>query len=219
VVGVYLRRTIRPIPGRPDVPGIPMKRIHLAVLASALFLPVAAPAGAWAQSPHPIIVESPTLRTGELMPREYTPDGRNISPPLTWRNLPPGTKQIAVLCEDFGAGNPPPWVHWVVYNIPGSATGLPPELPIYASAPMPPGLEGTVQGNNGWNRAIYRGPAPPVGNTNHYNFVVYALDAELNLPPGLNRAALMERIEGHIIGKGEIVPFYQRQPPPPGIVD
>jgi hypothetical protein len=177
-------------------------------------LVVGAATGLGAQEPQTIIVESPTMTTGELMPREYTPDGRNISPPITWRNLPAGTRQIAVLCEDHGAGNPPPWVHWVIYNIPATATGLPAGLPIYADAPMPPELTGATQGHNGWNRAIYRGPAPQPERVHHYNFVVYALDTELNLPPGLNRAALMESIEGHIIGKGEMVPFYERQPPP-----
>jgi Raf kinase inhibitor-like YbhB/YbcL family protein len=147
-----------------------------------------------------------------MMPRDYTPDGRNISPPLEWRNLPAGTRQIVVLCEDHGAGNPPPWVHWLVYNIPGTATGLPAELPIYPDAPMPSEVAGAVQGNNGWNRPYYRGPAPPTGQVHNYNFVVYALDAELDLPPGLNRAAVMERIEGHVIGRGEIVPIYVRQP-------
>lgn len=162
------------------------------------------------QALHPIIVESPTMTTGQPMSKEYTPDGRNISPPLTWRNLPPGTREIVVICEDFGAGNPPPWVHWLIYNIPPSAAGLPPELPIYPDAPMPPEIAGATQGNNGWGRAIYRGPAPPLGTFHNYNFTVYALDTELKLPPGLTRAEVLERIEGHVIGRGALVPYYQR---------
>ena len=78
-----------------------------------------------AQTPSTFIVESPTMRTGEMMPRKYSPDGPNLSPPLTWRGLPAETRQIAVICQDHGAGNPPPWVHWIIYNIPGNATGLP----------------------------------------------------------------------------------------------
>ncbi|MQA92570.1 MAG: YbhB/YbcL family Raf kinase inhibitor-like protein [Gemmatimonas sp.] len=152
------------------------------------------------------------MQTGQTMPRDYTPDGRNISPPLEWRNLPEDTRQIAVVCEDHGAGNPPPWVHWVVYNIPGTATGLPENLPIYANAPMPAEIAGAVQGENGWGRSIYRGPAPPLGQLHNYNFFVYALDAELDLPPGLTQQELMERIEGHVIGRGAIVPFYRRGP-------
>ncbi|MDX1568119.1 MAG: hypothetical protein R3223_09990, partial [Longimicrobiales bacterium] len=76
-----------------------------------------------AQEPTTFLVRSPTMRTGEMMPRDYTPDGRNLSPPLTWTGLPEGTRQIAVLCQDHGVGFPPPWVHWIIYNIPGTADG------------------------------------------------------------------------------------------------
>ena len=97
------------------------------------------------QTPGPeILVASPTMTSGEAMPRDYTPDGRNLSPPLTWRNLPEGTREIAVVCSDFGAGNPPPWVHWIIYGIPPTATGLPAGLPILADTPMPPGLRGAL---------------------------------------------------------------------------
>jgi Raf kinase inhibitor-like YbhB/YbcL family protein len=149
---------------------------------------------------------------GEMMAKEFTPDGRNISPPLTWSNLPAATKQIAVVCEDFDAGNPPPWVHWIIYNIPATATGLPANLPIDPAVPMPRELAGAVQGYNGWRRAMYRGPAPPAGKPHRYHFVVYALDAELNLPARLTRAELHEAMKGHVIGQGELVPVYERKP-------
>jgi Raf kinase inhibitor-like YbhB/YbcL family protein len=167
-------------------------------------------------APQPIVVESPAMKAGEMMPRDYTPDGRNLSPPLAWSKLPPGTRQLAVVCEDFDAGNPPPWVHWVVYNIPATANGLPQGLPIEASTPMPASLTGATQGLNGWKRAIYRGPAPPAGKPHRYHFVVYALDAELNLRPNLTRDELHAAMKGHVIGQGEIVPVYERQPPPAG---
>lgn len=158
------------------------------------------------------VVESPVMATGEMMPRDYTPDGRNLSPPLRWRGLPDGTRQLAVLCKDHGVGNPPPWVHWIIYNIPASADGLPEGLPIHASEPMPEEIEGAVQGNNGWGLAMYRGPAPPAESIHHYDFAVYALDAELDLPPRLTREELREAIEGHVIGRGHLVPVYERQP-------
>lgn len=164
------------------------------------------------ERPATFVVESPGMATGEMMPRRYTPDGPNLSPPLRWRGLPTGTRQIAVLCQDHGAGDPPPWVHWIVYNIPASAEGLPEGLPIHASEPMPEGLEGAVHGNNGWGMAMYRGPAPPVGDLHHYDFAVYALDAELDLPPRLTREELLEAVEGHVIGRGHMVPVYERQP-------
>lgn len=163
-------------------------------------------------APKQLIVESPTMKTGAMMPREYTPDGRNVSPPLTWRGVPEGTRQFAVICEDFDAGNPPPFVHWLIYNIPGTAKGLPEAIPIDPEAAMPSEIAGAVQGASGFQRRqIYRGPAPPAGKPHDYHFVVYALDTDLRLKPGLTRAELLDAIKGHVVGQGEIVPFYERK--------
>jgi Raf kinase inhibitor-like YbhB/YbcL family protein len=188
-----------------------------AVVTTALMLVTLGSLGQVAAQtvPRKLIVQSPTLKTGEPMPREYTPDGRNISPPLSWSNLPPGTRQIAVVCADFGAGSPPPWVHWIIYNIPAAAKGLPAGLPIDPAAPMPAEIAGAVQGLNGWRRAIYRGPAPPAGTPHIYFFTVYALDSGLKLEPNLTRAQLLEAMSGHIIGQGDIVPTYERKPAAP----
>ena len=164
------------------------------------------------QIPATIVVESPTMTSGGMMPREYSPDGRNVSPPLAWRSLPAGARQLAVICQDHGAGNPPPWVHWIIYNIPVSANGLPEGIPFDPSDPMPAGLQGATQGNNSWGLAMYRGPAPPPGTVHEYDFTVFALDAELDLAPGLTRAGLLAAIDGHVIGRGTLVPTYTRQP-------
>jgi Raf kinase inhibitor-like YbhB/YbcL family protein len=162
------------------------------------------------EGPGSLRVESPVLQAGEMVPRVHTPDGRNLSPPLAWRNLPEGTRQIAVVCADFGAGNPPPWVHWIVYGIPASADGLPAGLPIEPGVPMPAGLEGAIQGLNGWRMPLYRGPAPPPGKPHLYHFTVYALDADLGLPAGLDREDLLEAMQGHILAQGDLVPIYER---------
>jgi Raf kinase inhibitor-like YbhB/YbcL family protein len=159
-----------------------------------------------------IVVESPTMAPGRPIPRDHSPDGRNESPPLTWRGLPAGTRQLAVVCEDHGAGNPPPWVHWIVYNIPASSPGLPQGIPFDAADPMPVGLEGVRQGNNGWGLAMYRGPAPPAGAEHQYEFTVLALDSELDLPAGLTRAELLQEIEGHVLGRGTLTATYTRVP-------
>ena len=127
------------------------------VLAGGL---LAAPAGGQPRI-HEIRVESPAMASGETMPRRYTPDGHNVSPPITWTALPEGARELAVVCADFGAGSPPPWVHWVVYGIPATAGGLPEGLPILPDTPMPAELAGAIQGLNGWRRPYYRGPAPP----------------------------------------------------------
>jgi Raf kinase inhibitor-like YbhB/YbcL family protein len=164
-------------------------------------------------APAKIVVSSPTLKMDETMPREYTPDGRNVSPPLTWTGAPAGTKEFALVCEDPDAGNPPPFVHWVIYRIPASAKGVPEGVPIDPDAPMPAEIAGAVQGLSGFRRAIYRGPAPPPGKPHHYHFVVYAIDTALNLKPGLNRAELLDAIKGHVIGQGELVAIYERKAP------
>ncbi len=165
-----------------------------------------------AQAPATIVVDSPTMTTGQMMPRDYSPDGRNVSPPLTWRNVPAGTRQIAVICQDHGAGNPPPWVHWIIYNIPATALGLPEGIPFDGSDPLPAEIAGAAQGNNGWGLAMYRGPAPPAETVHEYDFTVFALDTVLDLPPGLTRGELLEAIDGHILALGNMVPTYTRQP-------
>ena len=89
------------------------------VLGAALLLTVGSATALRGQTPTAFIVESPTMTTGRFMPRDYSPDGRNVSPPLRWSGLPEGTRQLAVISQDYGAGRPPPWVHWIIYNIPG----------------------------------------------------------------------------------------------------
>jgi Raf kinase inhibitor-like YbhB/YbcL family protein len=169
---------------------------------------------ALAQSPpQKLSVSSSTLREGESVPIAHTPDGRNDSPPINWSNVPTGTKELAVVCEDPDAGNPPPFVHWIVYSIPATAKGLPAALPIDGS-PMPSDINGAVQGLSGFRRAIYRGPAPPPGKVHHYHFIVYALDTKIATPadqPPLTRAQLHEAMQGHIVGQGEIVATYDRK--------
>ena len=136
---------------------------HLALAALAVWL-VLGVAGVDAQPAfHPIVVESPAIASGETMPRVYTPDGRNLSPPLTWSDLPEGTRQLAVVCADFGAGNPPPWVHWIIYGIPATASGLPEGLPIAADQTMPDEIAGAREGSlppgssAGWSALMLRG--------------------------------------------------------------
>ena len=191
-----------------------MKRSVCLVFAAALAVSGAgggASAGGQLAS-QKLVVDSPALKHDQPMPKDFTPDGRNVSPPITWSNVPAGTREFAVVLEDPDAGNPPPFVHWVIYKIPGTAKGLPENIPIDPGAAMPAGVTGAIQGLNGFKRTVYRGPAPPPGKPHHYHFVVFALDAALDLKPGLTRADLLAAMKGHIIGQGEIVPIYERAP-------
>jgi Raf kinase inhibitor-like YbhB/YbcL family protein len=165
-----------------------------------------------AQTAQKITVTSPALKADQAIPRDYTADGRNVSPPLTWSDVPAGARELAVLLEDPDVGNPPPFVHWVIYRIPATARGLPENIPFEPDVPMPSEIAGAVQGVSGFRRPIYRGPAPPPGKPHHYHFVVYALDASLDLKPGLTRAELLDAIKGHVIGQGELVALYERTP-------
>ena len=166
-----------------------------------------------AQAPAAIIVTSPTLKANEVVPIDHTADGKNLSPALSWSGAPAGTRQFALVYDDpdvvFGGQT---FVHWLAYNIPGTATGLPGELPMDAVLTAPPEIAGTIQGLSGFKRTGYRGPAPPPGKPHHYTWTVYALDAELKLEQGLNRNQLMEAIKGHIIGQGSLVAIYERKP-------
>jgi hypothetical protein len=163
-------------------------------------------------APPTILVESSTLKAGQAIPREYTADGRNVSPPITWSNVPATTKELALVLEDPDVGNPPPFVHWVIYKIPATAKGLPENIPFEPGAAMPAAIAGAIQGNSGFRRPIYRGPAPPPGKVHHYHFIVYALDAPLEAKPGLTRAELLDALKGHVVGQGELVATYERKP-------
>jgi Raf kinase inhibitor-like YbhB/YbcL family protein len=161
--------------------------------------------------PADLVVSSPVLKASETMPRDYTADGRNVSPPLAWSTVPAGTKSIAVVCADPDAGNPPPFVHWVIYNVPANADRLPENVPFEPNAPMPAEIAGAVQGLSGFRRPIYRGPAPPPGKPHHYQFEVYAVDVG-DLKPGLTRAELLDAIKDHVLAQGELVAIYERKP-------
>jgi len=164
-----------------------------------------------AQTPAAITVTSATLKANEVIPKDHTADGKNVSPALMWSGAPAATKQFAMIMDDpdaqFGGQN---FVHWVVYKIPAAAKGLPAELPMDATLTAPAELAGTIQGMSGFRRAGYRGPAPPPGKPHHYTFTVYALDAELSLAEGLTKADLLKAMEGHIVGQGSLVSIYER---------
>jgi Raf kinase inhibitor-like YbhB/YbcL family protein len=184
-----------------------MRHVRYAALVCLLATP------AWAQTPATMTVTSPTLKANEVVPIDHTADGKNLSPALSWSGAPANTRQFALVYDDpdvvFGGQT---FVHWVVYKIPGTAKGLPAELPMEAVLTGPPDIAGTIQGLSGFKRAGYRGPAPPPGKPHHYTWTVYALDAELPLEQGLNRNQLMEAIKSHIIGRGSLVAIYERKP-------
>ena len=191
-----------------------MRSVHsvcvFVLLSSVAAMATAASVVAQAE-PAKITVSSSILKEGQPIPKDYTADGKNVSPPISWSGLPAGTRELALICEDPIAPTPQPFVHWVVYKIPATAKGLPEGMPIDDTTQMPAELAGTIQGLSGFRRPIWRGPAPPKPGVAHqYHFIVYALDAPLEVQPGLNKTQLLEAMKGHIIGQGELVATYTR---------
>jgi len=138
------------------------------------------------------------------IPPQYTCDGADISPPLTWNNVPPAAKSIALICDDpdAPAGT---WVHWVVYGLPPAIDSLPENVPKTDTIPG-----GGIQGKNDFQRVGWNGPCPP-GGTHRYFFKIYALDIMLNLPAGKTKTAIEKAMKGHILAQGELVGTYTRK--------
>lgn len=140
---------------------------------------------------------------GEAIPRKYSCDGEDISPPLAWGDLPAGTQSVVLICDDPDApiGT---WVHWVLYNVPAEARSLPEA--VAADAELP---DGSRNGKNGWGRLGYGGPCPPSG-THRYFFKLYALDTMLDLAAGASEKQVLQAMEGHILAQAELMGTYTR---------
>jgi Raf kinase inhibitor-like YbhB/YbcL family protein len=125
--------------------------------------------------------------------------GQNLSPPLAWTGVA-GAKAYAIILEDPDAAGPRPFVHWLIWNIPGAVTALPQGLPM-SGALRDPG--GAVQGANDAGGIGYFGPRPPSG-VHHYRFRIFALGAPLALAAGADRGALGRAMNGHVLAMGEL---------------
>jgi hypothetical protein len=153
-------------------------------------------------------ISSSAFQDGDPVPKKYTGDGQDISPPLRFSGVPAEARELALIVDDPDAPSPQPWVHWVMYKIPAEVDNLPegvnPSLRV-----SQPGH--ALQGKNSWDRIGYGGPAPPEGHgTHHYYFKLYALDEPLSLEPGLDKEALLAAMKGHIITEAQVVGTYER---------
>jgi Raf kinase inhibitor-like YbhB/YbcL family protein len=151
-----------------------------------------------------INLSSPAITEGATIPKQYTGDGKDVSPPLHWGKAPQGTKSFALLCEDPDAPGGM-WVHWVIFDIPAEAEGLDAAAP--ASETLPSGAK---QGKNDFGKIGYGGPAPPRGKPHRYYFKLYALDSTLNLSPGSTRDQVLGAMKGHVLAAGELMGKYAR---------
>lgn len=147
-------------------------------------------------------LQSSAFSDGGEIPAKYTCAGEDISVPLTWQGVPAQSKSLVLIIDDPDAPDPKApkmtWVHWVVYNIPADAAGLPEAASLNK---LPAGIE---QGINDWNNMGYGGPCPPIGRHRYFH-KLYALDTDLANMGKANKAKIEAAMQGHIIESTELV--------------
>jgi Raf kinase inhibitor-like YbhB/YbcL family protein len=145
-----------------------------------------------------IQLTSTAFTEGSTIPKQYTCDGKNLSPQLAWTGLPQGTQTLVLIVDDPDAPGRT-FVHWVLYDIPGNTIGL------------SEGVQGIgVTGTNDSRRTSYSGPCPPSGPAHRYYFKLYALDQALKLAPGATKADVEKTMKGHILSWGQLMGKYGR---------
>ncbi|MEX0738917.1 MAG: YbhB/YbcL family Raf kinase inhibitor-like protein [Pseudohongiella sp.] len=189
-----------------------MKTLKLTIGAIALSLFALPALLSAAEMEDTITVSSTAFDHHGMVPLAYSAYGDNTVPQISWSNLPEGTEQLALVMDDPIAPTPQPFVHWVAYNIPADASELPEGLSKDAEVSGIPALEGMINGVNGARMTGYFGPRPPAdGKLHAYHFRIYALDAALDLPAGLNKTDLLEAIDGHILATGMLMGHYEQK--------
>ncbi|MNQ61142.1 putative kinase inhibitor protein [compost metagenome] len=151
----------------------------------------------------PMTLSSAAFPDRGAIPRRYTCEGEDISPPLAWSDVPPGSESLVLIVDDPDAPDPAApkitWVHWLLYNLPPTTGELAEDLQT-----LPPG---TLQGRNDWRKTGYGGPCPPIG-THRYFHKLYALDcvlADLGRP---TKAQLESAMQGHVLAQAELIGTY-----------
>jgi Raf kinase inhibitor-like YbhB/YbcL family protein len=164
--------------------------------------------GAAARGPG-LTLTTPAFEDGGVIPNQFTQaDPKAVSPQLEWTIAPAGTVSFVLMVQDADTSverRVEEAVHWMAINIPGTARGLPGNVPPIAQLP-----DGTIQPSNGRNWYGYRGPGAGPGKYHHYTFELFALDTKLDLGPEATRADVLKAIDGHILGKGVLVGRFHR---------
>ena len=151
-----------------------------------------------------IELTSAAFGQGSSIPRQYTCDGADLSPPLRWSGVPASAKSLALVVDDPDARGT--WVHWVVYAIPAGVS----ELPEGASSDLGD-LLGATDGTNDFKRTGYGGPCPPDGPAHRYFFKLFAVDTLLELAPSATKSELLRAMNGNVVAQGSLMGTYERQ--------
>jgi Raf kinase inhibitor-like YbhB/YbcL family protein len=148
---------------------------------------------------------STAFAEGQPIPRKYTGEGSDVSPPLAWTNTPANTKSFVLIADDPDAPMGT-WVHWVLYDLPPTMTALPEDV-----AKTQYVIGNAKQGITDFRRLGYGGPYPPPGKPHRYYFKLYALDKLLDLKPGATKHDVEAAMKGHILAEGQLMGTYQRR--------
>ncbi|RQS63641.1 YbhB/YbcL family Raf kinase inhibitor-like protein [Burkholderia sp. Bp8963] len=178
-------------------------------LASSILILLLCAAGIAAQAgaeEHAMTLTSQAFQAGGEIPKRYTCKGADVSPPLAWSGVPANAKSLVLIVDDPDAPDPAAprmtWVHWVVYNIPPTAAGLPEGV---AANALP---AGTLQGVNDFQHTAYGGPCPPVGRHRYFH-KLYALDTVLPDLHQPTKAALEKAMQGHVVAHTELLGMFR----------
>lgn len=169
------------------------------------FILLMAPQVAGSQPVSGMSLESSDFKHAGTIPERFTCKGLNVSPDLAWQGAPAGTKSFVLIMEDPDARSTPFFTHWVIYNIPASATrlasGTPAEIP-----------QKLTSGKNDAGKTGYYGPCPPKNDIPHrYYFMLYALDTPLNLPTGATKEEVKTAMHGHTLAQTQLVGMYGKK--------
>ena len=146
---------------------------------------------------------SPVFQEGKTIPRQFTADGADQSPPLNWNDPPPGTRSFALICDDPDAPRGT-FTHWLLTNLPAN------------SSELKPGVSGAtiggsaIEGKNDFGKTGYGGPSPPPGKPHRYFFKLYALNGLLELKPGASKSEVLSAMKGRVLGEAQLMGTYGR---------
>ncbi len=155
-----------------------------------------------------LTLESTAFSNQAEIPSRYTCQGEDLAPPLRWRGVPEGTRSLVLIVDDPDAPDPNApkmtWVHWVLFNIPPDAEGLPEGV---KAEDLP---EDAEEGLNDWKQPGYRGPCPPIGRHRYFH-KLYALDRKLIGLQRPTKAQVEAAMAGHLLAQAELVGTYQKR--------